>query len=68
MNPFKPRRTFESVVRELIAGLEDGTIVLSKEAGASQPEKQNHALREQAEQVNPHTAPAAPRPGEPSPR
>jgi hypothetical protein len=31
MNLFKPRRTFESVVRELIAGLEEGTIVLNKE-------------------------------------
>lgn len=38
MNPFKPRRTFESVVRELVSGLEDGSIVLSKEADALQPQ------------------------------
>ncbi|HWG44959.1 MAG TPA: hypothetical protein VN688_19475 [Gemmataceae bacterium] len=30
MNPFKPPRNFESVVRELAAGLEDGTIVLNE--------------------------------------
>lgn len=35
MNLIKPRRTFESVVRELIAGLEEGTIVLNKEADGS---------------------------------
>ena len=38
--PFKPTRTFEAVVRELVAGLEDGTIVLSEEANKAQPEKQ----------------------------
>ena len=32
MNPFKPTRTFEAVVRELVSGLEDGTIVLSEVA------------------------------------
>jgi hypothetical protein len=67
MNPFKPKRTFESVVRELIAGLEDGTIVLSNESAAPQPEKQNGSLCDQAEQVIPHTAPATSRPGEPFP-
>jgi hypothetical protein len=66
MNPFKPRRTFESVVRELVAGLEDGSIVLSKEDGAPQTAKQPGTSREQLEQVNPHTAPATQRPGEPS--
>lgn len=30
MNPFKPTCTFEAVIRELVAGLEDGTIVLSE--------------------------------------
>lgn len=44
MNPFKPKRTFESVVRELVAGLEDGTIILNKEAGAPQSEKQTGAI------------------------
>jgi hypothetical protein len=68
MNPFKPKRPFESVVRELIAGLEDGTIVLGKEAVAPQPEKQKDTLPEQVEQVSPRTAPATPRPGGPSPR
>jgi hypothetical protein len=65
MSPFKLRHTFESVVCELVAGLEDGTIVLSKEAAAPQPEKLTGTLREQ---VSPHSAPASPRPGEPSPR
>jgi hypothetical protein len=32
MNLIRPRRTFESVVQELIAGLEEGTIVLNKGA------------------------------------
>lgn len=44
MNPFKPRRTFESVVRELVAGLEDGTIVLSKEAVAPPPRQRTSAI------------------------
>lgn len=38
MNLFKPRRTFESVVRELVTGLEDGSIALSKES-ATPPSK-----------------------------
>jgi POT family proton-dependent oligopeptide transporter len=49
MNFFKPKRSFESVVRELADGLEDGSIVLSKEVKASQPEKQNGAVQERAE-------------------
>jgi hypothetical protein len=40
MNPLKPRHTLDSVVRELIAGLEDGTITLSKKANESLPEPQ----------------------------
>ncbi len=44
MNPFKPRRTFESVVRELVAGLEDGAIVLGKDAGTPPPEKRTDAI------------------------
>lgn len=35
MNLLKPRRTFESVVRELVAGLEEGTIVLKQQALAT---------------------------------
>jgi hypothetical protein len=65
MDPFKPKRTFESVVRELVAGLEDGTIALSKEVAAPQPEKLTGTLREQ---ISPHTAPGSPPPSEPSPR
>lgn len=63
MNLFKPIRTLESVLRELIAGLEDGSIVLSKEKEASQPGNQNGVLREQAEQLRPHTTPTSPQPG-----
>ena len=40
MNLFKPKRTFESVVRELVAGLDEGTIVLNKEADAPKPKQQ----------------------------
>lgn len=43
MNPFKPRRTFESVVCELVSGLERGSIVLSEEAIAPQPQ---HSMNE----------------------
>jgi hypothetical protein len=68
MNLFKPRRTFESVMRELIAGLEDGSIVLSKEDETSQSEKQNGAIQEQAKQVLPQSAPAVPQPGGPPQR
>lgn len=39
MNLFKPKRTFESVVQELIAGLEKGTIVLSKDTDGSKPKQ-----------------------------
>lgn len=42
MNLIKPKRTFESVVRELIAGLEEGTIVLNREADA--PGSKKHAI------------------------
>lgn len=38
MNPFKPKRIFESVVRELVAGLEDGTIVLNDADGKATSE------------------------------
>jgi hypothetical protein len=44
MSPFKPKHTFESVVCELVAGLEDGTVVLSKAVGVSKPEKQIGAV------------------------
>lgn len=40
MNLIKPRRTFESVVRELVAGLEEGTIVLNKEVDAPRLKQQ----------------------------
>jgi hypothetical protein len=63
MNLFKPKRTLESVVRELIAGLEDGSIVLGKEEKTSQTENQNGALPDQAQQIRPHTAPKTPHPG-----
>jgi hypothetical protein len=57
MNLFKPKRTFESVVGELIAGLEDGSIVLGKEKEKSRLENQSGALRGQAEQLPPHSTP-----------
>lgn len=63
MNLFKPRRTLESVVRELIAGLEDGSIVLGKEEKASQTESQNGALPEQTQLIRPHTTPTTQHPG-----
>ncbi len=63
MNLFKPKRTFESVVRELIAGLEDGSIVLRNEKSGSQPENQNGALPEEADQTHPHPTPTTPQPG-----
>lgn len=50
MNPFKPKRTFESVVRELVAGLEQGSIVLSEE-DASRPVKVDDIRGETARQV-----------------
>lgn len=36
MNPFKPKRTFASVVAEIVSGLEDGSIILNKVAAARQ--------------------------------
>jgi len=51
MNPFKPRCTFESVVRELVAGLEDGSIVLHEEDAASPPAKADDLTGETARQV-----------------
>ena len=51
MNPFKPKRTFESVVRELVAGLEDGSIILSEEDAVSRPVKVDDINGETARQV-----------------
>lgn len=51
MNPFKPKHTFESVVRELVAGLEDGSIVLSEEDSVSRPVKADDITGETARQV-----------------
>lgn len=51
MNPFKPKHTFESVVRELVAGLEDGSIVLNEEDAASPLAKADDLTGETARQV-----------------
>jgi hypothetical protein len=42
MNLFKPRHTFESVVRELVEGLESGTIVLDRPLETDSARKSNH--------------------------
>ncbi len=51
MNPFKPKRTFESVVQELVAGLEEGSIVLRKEETTSRPAQTDDITGETARQV-----------------
>lgn len=51
MNPFKPKRTLESVVRELVAGLEDGSIALRNEDATSRLAQTDNITGETAQQV-----------------
>jgi hypothetical protein len=50
MKPFEPKRTFESVVQQLVVGLEDGNIVLHEEA-TSPPAKSEDLTGETARQA-----------------